>query len=234
MMDEQERLQRLAVAAADLVQPGMIVGLGTGSTASAVVEELGRRMTAGLTMTGVVTSDRTEELARSLGIPLTGLDEVAALDLGLDGADEIDPQLNAVKGRGGALLMEKLVALSCVQFVLVASSEKSVAQLGVRLPLPIEVVRFGWKHTASRLESLGLAPRLRQTSGADASPYITDQGNYILDCGPSPILNPEDLAAKIKATPGVVEHGLFVGIASAALQVDPEGNVLYRKRDSIE
>lgn len=233
-MDEQDRLKRLAVAAADLVQPGMIVGLGTGSTASAVVEELGRRVATGLTMTGVVTSDRTEELARSLGIPLTDLDDVAALDLGLDGADEIDPELNAVKGRGGALLMEKLVALSCAQFVLVASSEKSVAQLGVRLPLPVEVVRFGWKHTANRLETLGLVPRLRETSGADAAPYITDQGNYILDCGPSPILNPEELAAKIKATPGVVDHGLFVGIASAALQVDPDGNVLYRTQDTIE
>jgi len=232
-MDEQERLHRLAVAAADLVQPGMIVGLGTGSTASAVVEELGRRVATGLNMTGVVTSDRTGELARSLGIPLAELDEVAALDLGLDGADEIDPQLNAVKGRGGALLMEKLVALSCAQFVLVASSEKSVAQLGVRLPLPVEVVRFGWKHTANRLESLGLKPRLRLISAVDASPYITDQGNYILDCGPSPISHPEDLAANIKSTPGVVEHGLFVGIASAALQVDPDGNVLYRTRDSI-
>lgn len=233
-MDEQERLHRLAVAAADLVQPGMIVGLGTGSTASAVVEELGRRVAAGLTITGVVTSDRTEELARFLGIPLADLDEVAALDLGLDGADEIDPKLNAVKGRGGALLMEKLVALSCAEFVLVASSEKSVPQLGVRLPLPVEVVRFGWKHTANRLESLGLTPKLRETSPADSSPYLTDMGNYILDCGPEHIANPEDLAARIKATPGVVEHGLFVGVASAALQVDPEGNLLYRSRDSFE
>ena len=116
-MEEQERLKRLAVAAADLVQPGMIVGLGTGSTASAVVEELGQRVANGLNFTGVVTSDRTGELARSLGIPLKELDDVAALDLGLDGADEIDPALNAVKGRGGALLMEKLVALACARFV---------------------------------------------------------------------------------------------------------------------
>lgn len=232
-MDEQERLRRLAVAAADLVQPGMIVGLGTGSTASAVVDELGRRVAAGLTMTGVATSDRTTEQARSLGILLSTLDEVVALDLGLDGADEIDPALNAVKGRGGALLMEKLVALSCAQFVLVASSEKSVGQLGVRLPLPIEVVRFGWTHTATRLESLGLAPRLRMTStGADA-PYLTDMGNYILDCGPAPITNPGELAAAIKATSGVVDHGLFVDIAAAALQVDPEGNLIYRTRDTI-
>lgn len=232
-MEEQERLRRLAVAAADLVQPGMILGLGTGSTASAVVAELGRRVADGLSVTGVATSKRTEEQARSLGIQITTLDDVAALDLGLDGADEIDPALNAVKGRGGALLMEKLVALSCAQFVLVASSEKSVQQLGVRIPLPVEVVRFGWKHTANRLESLGLAPRLRVTSAADAAPYITDQGNYILDCGLEPVTCPGELAAAIKAMPGVIEHGLFVGIAAAALQVDPDGALLYRTRDSI-
>ncbi len=232
-MKEQERIQRLAAAAAALVQPGMIVGLGTGSTASAVVDELGRRVAGGLTMTGVVTSDRTGEQARSLGIPLATLDDVALLDLGLDGADEIDPALNAVKGRGGALLMEKLVALACAQFVLVASSEKSVKQLGVRLPLPIEVVRFGWKHTANRLRSLGLTPTLRVTSATDATPYLTDMGNYILDCAPAPIANPGELAAAIKAIPGVVEHGLFIGIASAALQVDPDGELLYRTRDVI-
>ena len=232
-MDEQERLRRLAVAAADLVQPGMIVGLGTGTTASAVVDELGRRVASGLTLTGVATSGRTAEQARSLGIPLSTLDDVAALDLGLDGADEIDPALNAVKGRGGALLMEKLVALSCAQFVLVASSEKSVDQLGVRLPLPVEVVRFGWKHTANRLESLGLTPMLRMAAGTDDSPYITDQGNYILDCGLQPISDPAALAAAIKTTTGVVEHGLFVGTAAAALQVAPNGELIYRTRDTI-
>lgn len=232
-MEEQERLRRLAVAAADLVQPGMIVGLGTGSTASAVVDELGRRVADGLAISGVVTSSRTEEQARALGIPLASLDDVAALDLGLDGADEIDPDLHAVKGRGGALLMEKLVALSCAQFVLVASSEKSVQELGVRLPLPVEVVRFGWKHTANRLESLGLTPHLRQTSAPDATPYLTDMGNYILDCALAPIANPGELAAALKATPGVVEHGLFVGIASAALQVDPDGELIYRTRNAI-
>lgn len=232
-MEEQERLRRLASAAADLVQPGMIVGLGTGSTAAAVVDELGRRVAGGLGMTGVVTSDRTGEQARSLGIPLVTLDEVAALDLGLDGADEIDPELNAVKGRGGALLMEKLVALSCARFVLVASSEKSVAQLGVRMPLPVEVVRFGWKHTANRLESLGLTPQLRLTAAAGGSPYLTDMGNYLLDCALEPVTNPGELATVIKAMPGVVEHGLFVGIASAALQIDPVGELIYRTRDSI-
>ena len=226
-------MRRLAAAAAELVQPGMIVGLGTGSTASAVVAELGRRVAAGLTMTGVVTSDRTEEQARSLNIPLVTLDDVAALDLGLDGADEIDPALNAVKGRGGALLMEKLVALSCAQFVLVASSEKSVKQLGMRLPLPVEVVRFGWKHTANRLQSQGLMPKLRVTSATDDTPYLTDMGNYILDCAPEPIANPGELALAIKALPGVVEHGLFIGVASAALQVDHAGELLYRTRDTI-
>lgn len=232
-MEEQDRLRLLAVAAADLVQPGMLVGLGTGSTASAVVEELGQRVAQGLTFTGVTTSDRTEELARSLNIPLLTLDDVAALDLGLDGADEIDPELNAIKGRGGALLMEKLVALSCSQFVLVASSEKSVDRLGVRTPLPVEVVRFGWRHTADRLETLGLTPQLRVTSADESSPYLTDQGHYILDCELAPIDHPGNLAAAIKAIPGVVEHGLFVGITAAAMQVDSEGELLYRTRTSI-
>lgn len=229
-MDEQERLRRLAAAAADLVQPGMLVGLGTGSTAAAVVDELGRRAQDGLTFTGVTTSDRTEAQARSLGIPVLSLDEVTALDLGLDGADEIDPQLNAVKGRGGALLMEKLVALACARFVLVASSEKSVDVLGVRLPLPVEVVRFGWKHTAARLEELGLRPELRPASPGATEPYITDMGNYILDCGPDPIPDPVGLAAALKALPGVVEHGLFIAIASDALQIDPNGALMHRQR----
>ncbi|MFT4037040.1 MAG: ribose-5-phosphate isomerase RpiA [Thermomicrobiales bacterium] len=231
-MDEQDRLRRLAAAAADLVQPGMLVGLGTGSTAAAVVDELGRRVQNGLTFTGVTTSDRTEAQTLSLGIPVVSLDDVAALDLGLDGADEIDPQLNAVKGRGGALLMEKLVAIACTRFVLVASSEKSVDELGVRLPLPVEVVRFGWKHTAARLEALGLRPELRPASPGAPEPYITDMGNYILDCGPDPIPDPAALAGVLKALPGVVEHGLFVAIASDALQIDPDGALFHRQRET--
>src|SRR5215218_1748200 len=225
-----ERLQRLAVAAANLVTPGMLVGLGTGSTADAVTRELGRRVAGGLDLTAVPTSDRTEALARDLGIPLLTLDEAGRPDLGIDGADEIDPALDAIKGRGGALLREKLVALSCDDYILVATTEKSVDQLGERTPLPVEIVAFGWSQTAKRLASVGISPEPRTLDGEPARPWVTDNGGVILDCATGPIADPSQLAAAVKAVSGVVEHGLFLGIARAALQVDPDGHVVRRER----
>lgn len=231
-MDDAERLYRLALAAADLVKPGMLVGLGTGSTADAVIHELGRRLATGLTFTGVATSSRTESLARELGIPLTTLDRVERLDLGLDGADEIDPALNAIKGRGGALLLEKLVALACGEFVLVASTEKDVDRLGVRIALPVEIVKWGWPQTAARLAKLGIVPKLRSTLDDPDIPWVTDNGGFILDCETGPLDDSARLANEIKAITGVVEHGLFLGIAAAALQVDPDGIIIRRTRTS--
>jgi ribose 5-phosphate isomerase A len=229
-VDLADRLHRLAVAAADLVQPGMLVGLGSGSTANAVIRELGRRHAEGLDFTGVPTSCRTEALASDLGIPLTTLNDVARLDLGIDGADEIDPALDAVKGKGGALLQEKLVALACDDFVLVATTEKNVERLGERTALPVEIVPFGWPHTASRLEELGLSPALRYVPGTPDQFWVTDNGGYLLDCATGPLAEPALIAAATKATPGVVEHGLFLNIAHSALQVDANGNVLKRYR----
>jgi ribose 5-phosphate isomerase A len=225
-----ERLQRLAVAAADLVAPGMMVGLGTGSTADAVTRELGRRVAGGLIFTAVPTSERTEALARDLGIPLASLDDTDRLDLGIDGADEIDPALDAIKGRGGALLREKLVALSCDDYVLVATTEKSVDRLGARTPLPIEIVAFGCSQTAKRLASIGISPEPRRLDGDLTRPWVTDTGGVIVDCATGPIADPSQLAAAVKAVPGVVEHGLFLGIARGALQVDPDGQVVRRDR----
>jgi ribose 5-phosphate isomerase A len=229
-VDLAERLQRLAIGAADLVAPGMLVGLGTGSTADAVTRELGRRVGAGLVFTAVPTSDRTEALARGLGIPLATLDDTGQLDLGIDGADEIDPALDAIKGRGGALLREKLVALACDDYVLVATTEKSVDQLGARTPLPIEVVAFGWAQTAERLASIGIAPEPRTVDDEPSRLWVTDNGGIILDCATGPIADPYQLAAAVKAISGVVEHGLFLGIARATLQVDLEGRVVRRDR----
>src|SRR5215212_7579981 len=229
-----ERLQRLAVAAADLVVPGMMVGLGTGSTADAVTREMGRRVAGGLIFTAVATSDRTEALARDLGIPLSTLDETDRLDLGIDGADEIDPALDAIKGRGGALLREKLVALACDDYVLVATTEKSVERLGTRTTLPIEIVAFGWSQTATRLASVGVAGEPRTVDDRRARPWVTDNGGIILDCATGPIDDPRELAAAIKAVSGVVEHGLFLGIARSALQVDPAGQVVRRERAGLE
>jgi ribose 5-phosphate isomerase A len=229
-----ERLQRLANAAADLVTPGMLVGLGTGSTADAVTRELGRRVAAGLIFTAVPTSNRTEALARDLGIPLSTLDEIDRLDLGIDGADEIDPALDAIKGRGGALLREKLVALSCDDYVLVATTEKNVDRLGTRTPLPVEIVAFGWPQTTKRLASLGITPEPRTVDDESARPWVTDSGGMIVDCATGPIADPSKLAAAIKAVSGVVEHGLFLGIARAALQVDLEGQLVRRERAGPE
>lgn len=229
-MELAERLARLAVAAADLVAPGMTVGLGTGSTADAVLRELGRRVEEGLEFTGVATSSRTETLARELGIPLSSLDAVERLDLGYDGADEIAPNLDAIKGRGGALLYEKLVALACEEYVLVATTEKRVALLGERTALPVEIVPFGWKQTASRLATLGIRPALRRVPAHPERPFHTDNGGWILDCETGPMADPEYLAAPVKAVPGVVEHGMFIGTATRALLVDDRGKTLRLDR----
>jgi ribose 5-phosphate isomerase A len=229
-VDPAQRLQRLAVVTADLVLPGMLVGLGTGSTADAVIRELGHRVAGGLRFTGVPTSNHTASLARELGIPLTTLDGVDRLDLGIDGADEIDPQLDAIKGRGGALLREKLVALACDDYVLVASTEKSVDQLGTLTPLPVEIVACGWVHTAHRLEELRLSPQRRKAANDPSQPWVTDSGGMILDCATGPIDDPLRLSTAVKAVSGVVEHGLFLGVARAAFQVDPDGQVVRRER----
>ena len=229
-MDDKERLLHLATAAAAEVQPGTIVGLGSGSTAEAVVEALGKRIAAeGSFFSGVATSHRTSDLARSLGIALRTLDEIDQIDLGIDGADEIAPNIDVVKGRGGALLYEKLVALTCNRYLIVASSEKEVAQLGTRLPLPVEIIPLGWRQTYSRLEGLGLRPRMRKAANG-IDPYVTDGGHWILDCDPAPIADPPVLANALKGLVGVVEHGLFIGIADRAMVVDPDGTVRVRSR----
>lgn len=229
-MELADRLRALAIVAADRVEPGMIVGLGTGSTADAVIRELGRRRGEGLVFTGVATSSRTEALARELGIPLTTLEEVDAIDLGIDGADEIDPNLDAIKGRGGALLREKLVALACADYVLVATTEKSVDRLGANTPLPVEIVAFAWMQTAGRLRDVGFSPTLRPSSGDPSLPATTDGGGFILDCATGAMADPGAIAARVKAIPGVIEHGLFHGIARSVLQVDPDGAVVRRVR----
>ncbi len=233
-MDDAARLAALARRAADEVEPGMTLGLGSGSTAEAVVRELGARVAAGLAVSGVPSSERTATLARQLGIPLQALGDVARLDLGIDGADEIDPRLDLVKGRGGAFLWEKLVALACDRYVIVAAAEKLVERLGSRAPLPVEVIPFGRRQTAARLEALGLRPSLRvrpdasrdaNAPGGEPVPFVTDSGNHVLDCAVGPITDVPALATAIKAVPGVVEHGLFVGFAQRVLVVDADGTV---------
>jgi ribose 5-phosphate isomerase A len=223
-MDDQQRLSRLAHYVASTIPTRATLGLGSGSTAEAVVHALSERVRAGLDISGVATSKRTAELARSVGVRLIDFDEIDTLDLGIDGSDEISPQLDLVKGRGGALLFEKLVALACRRFVIVASSEKLVEELGTRLPLPVEVIPFGWQKTAERLRKLGLAPSLR--INGDSKAFVSDGGHYILDCAKAPISNPKDLDGALKATAGVVDHGLFIGLADQAIIIDGEGQLI--------
>jgi ribose 5-phosphate isomerase A len=217
-----ERLARLAAHAAAEVEPGMALGLGSGSTAEAFVRALGERVRQGLRISGVATSSRTATLASDLGITLRELDEIDHLDAGYDGADEIDPALNLVKGRGGALLYEKLVALQCNRFVVISGAEKLVEQLGTRLPLPVEVVPLGRLHTEARVAALGCRPVLRMDGDV---PFLTDGGHHILDCDTGPLEDPAAFAAALKAITGVVDHGLFLGMAERALVVDEDGAV---------
>jgi ribose 5-phosphate isomerase A len=229
-MDSAERLRRVGERAAAEIVDGMIVGLGTASTAEAMVRAVGVRVADGLKMTGVATSVRTAELARSLDIPLVALDDVDRIDLCIDGADEIDPNVDVVKGRGGALLYEKLVARQADRYIIIASHEKLVASLGMRLPLPVEVVPVGWKYTGESIAKLGVTPRLRESS--PGTPYVTDGGHYILDC-PAPaggFVDPAGLAKALKEIVGVVEHGFFIGMADLALTVDEDGIVTETSR----
>lgn len=199
--------------AAGLVTGGTIVGLGTGTTAEIVVRELAQRQADGLRFTGVPTSRVTEAQARGLGIPLLDFNDVDQIDLTIDGADEIDLATFAlIKGRGGALLREKLVAAVTAREVIVADTSKVVARLGERCPVPVEVVPFGWRHARRRLEQLGATVTPRQAAGQQDL-YTTDSGNLILDCAFGPIADPPALAARLKALPGVVEHGLFIDLA---------------------
>jgi ribose 5-phosphate isomerase A len=225
-MDDAERLAALAERAAAEVPDRATIGLGSGSTAEAVVRALGRRVAAGLRVTGVPTSERTARLAQEVGVPLRSLDEVGDghLPFGFDGADEIDPHLNLVKGRGGALLHEKLVALACEDWLIVAAAEKLVDLLGTRMPLPVEVIPLGWRQTSTRVASLGLSPTLRTKPESD-EPFLTDGDHYILDCQTGPIADPAGLAGALKGMTGVVDHGLFVGMAMRAIVVERDGTM---------
>lgn len=220
-MNDETRLMALAEAAAALVEDGMVVGLGSGSTAEAFVRALGERVQAGLNVQGIPSSRRTEHVARGVGIPLTTLSDSQVVDLGVDGADEIAPNLSLTKGRGGALLFEKLIAEACNRWIIVASFEKLVDQLGTRIALPVEIMPFGWETTRARVESLGFAAPLRVAS--DGVPIVTDGMHFILDCATGPIADPKALGDTLKCITGVVDHGLFIDLAAAALICDPDG-----------
>jgi len=220
-MSAEEQKRVAAEAAVALVEPGMVVGLGTGSTAAYAIDALIRRVAAGLDIVAIPTSERSAAQAKAGGIRLTDYAEYAEVDLTIDGADEISPGLDLVKGLGGALLREKIVAASSRRLVIVADDSKLVPRLGSKAPVPVEVVAFGWQSTASRLTQLGARPMLREA--ADGTPFRTDGGNLILDCAFHPIAEPATLELAISRVVGVVESGLFIGMANLALVAGAAG-----------
>jgi ribose 5-phosphate isomerase A len=224
-MDPVERLKRDAAARAlEKVQSGLVLGLGTGSTMAHFLELLGAALAEGSLsgISGVPTSERTARLSRELRIPLTTLADAPRLDLAVDGADEVDPGLEAIKGLGGALLREKMVAQAADRLCLIVDEGKLVGRLGEKSPVPIEVVRFGWEAHLPALEDSGSEPVLRVN--ADGEPYVTDNGNYIIDAHfPQGIPDPEALEALLRTRAGVVESGLFLGMATSVVVASPEG-----------
>ena len=220
---EQSALKRAAAeAAVELVQDGMVVGLGTGSTAAFAVEALARRHRQGLRILGIPTSDRTAAQARAAGLPLTSFAEHRQIDLTIDGADEVERgTLNLIKGLGGALLHEKIVAAASRRLVIIVDGTKLVDQLGTRTPVPVEVVAFGLEATQAALQSLGASTSLRRSPAGEG--FVTDSGNRILDCGFGAIANPAQLEERIRGVVGVVESGLFIGLAYAVFVAGATG-----------
>ncbi|MBL4579897.1 MAG: ribose-5-phosphate isomerase RpiA [SAR324 cluster bacterium] len=218
--------QRSAEAACEYVKDGMIVGLGTGSTAEFAVKKIGELVRNGLSIRGIPTSDTTKILAESEGIPLIDFSETMFIDLTIDGADEIDANLNMIKGGGAALLREKIVASASREEIIIVSVSKLVQQLGA-FPLPVEVIPFGWQVVFNQLESLQGNPELRLKQG---QPSVTDQGNFIVDCHFRKIENPEQLEQHLNMIPGVVENGLFINLCTRMIMADGE-NIIIKNRN---
>jgi ribose 5-phosphate isomerase A len=220
---DRDALKRAAaLRALDEVRDGMVLGLGTGSTAAFVVEGLAARVKEGLRIVGIPTSSRTAAQARRLGVPIATFAEYQSLDLTIDGADEVAlGSLDLIKGLGGALLREKIVAAASRRLVIVVDQEKLVDRLGEHTPVPVEVTQFGWQVTAAALAALGSVPERRYAAGEQ--PYVTDGGNFILDCRFGPIADPTALEARIAMIVGAVESGLFVGRATLVVVASAEG-----------
>jgi ribose 5-phosphate isomerase A len=222
--DELSPAREAASAAAlELIEPGMALGLGSGRAVWRVVERIGERWPDGPPLRAVVASELTHARARDAGIEVVELDGSFELDLAIDGADEIDPQLRLIKGGGGALLREKIVIAAARRFVVVAETGKQVDRLGESFPLPVEAARFAWRDTRRRL--LRLLPDADLRMAGDA-PFATDEGHHILDCAVPPDTDADALADELRRVPGVLEHGLFIGMAEQALLGTPDGGLV--------
>ncbi|MDO8434262.1 MAG: ribose-5-phosphate isomerase RpiA [Candidatus Binatus sp.] len=224
MADEEDSLDRLGQYALRYVKPGHTIGLGTGRAASAFIRALGA---SNIKVRGVPTSGLAEDLGRSVGIPIVTLAEAEKIDIDFDGADEVDSRLNLIKGYGGALVREKIVAASSRRFIVLVGAEKLVPKLGHRGSLPVEVVPFGLALVTKKIKALGMKPRLREKDGNE---FVTDNGNLILDCGLKPLANPARLERELHAIPGVVGTGLFLGMADTVLIAEKSGKIAVRKR----
>ena len=244
MTDDFKR--QAAERAVEFVQPGIVVGLGVGSTASLALRRIAELLQEGQLrdILGVPCSVDTEGEARRLGIPLTTLEEHPVVDLTIDGADEVDPELNLIKGGGGALLREKIVAQASLREIIVVTEDKLSPTLGTRWPVPVEVLPFGWRSQALYLESLGARVVVRTTPPAhlprpgrgllkgEGGNFLTDQGNLILDCHFGPIARPDALAAQLEARAGVMGHGLFLDLATDVIVAGPDG-VRHLQRERV-
>ncbi len=214
MNPQDELKKKAAVRAVDFIEPGMVVGLGTGSTATFAIERIGEKIQSGglQGIVGIPTSKRTATMARNLNIPLTELEAHPSIDLTIDGADEVDPDLNLIKGGGGALLIEKIIAQASRRNIIIVDESKLSPQLGTKWALPIEVVPFAHRAEQIFLESIGGAASLRVN--ANATPFLTNQNNYILDTNFGPIPDPGGLVARLNERAGIIEHGLFLELAT--------------------
>ena len=232
MTDDAESLKQSAAREAlTLVEDGMIVGLGSGTTSELFLQALAERVAGGLRVTGVPTSKRVADYAASHGIHVADLQDVSRVDLAIDGADEIQIRgLDLIKGAGGALLREKLVAAAADRLCIIADRSKLVSRLGERWAVPVVVVPFGWRQTADRIRGLGGEPSLRHVDG---SPLVTDDGLHILDCRFGPIADPSRLAAALERTLGVVEHGLFIGMTHQAIVAGEDGIEILKAEGAI-
>ncbi|MBT2663589.1 ribose-5-phosphate isomerase RpiA [Bacillus sp. ISL-45] len=219
-MNEKQMVGEKAV---EYIKDGMVVGLGTGSTAYYTIKKLGELVRNGLKIKGIPTSEQTAALAVEHGIQLVDFKDVEGIDVAIDGADEFDADLNLIKGGGGALLREKIIANAASAFIVIADSSKGANKLGT-FPLPVEIVKFGAEMTSKKIAEIGCKPKLRLKGN---QPIITDNGNYILDCDFKQIESPEELERKLNMIPGVVENGLFVNLAKKLITI--ENNELVEK-----
>jgi len=228
---EKEELKKLAgEKAVEHIEDGMTIGLGTGSTVEYTLRKLGELVKEGLKIKGIPTSIHTQRIAKEEKIPLTSLEENPVIDVTIDGADEVDSDLNLIKGGGGALVREKIIAFNSKKVIIVIDDSKIVKALGIDFPLPVEVVKFGWTSTKKTLEELGCNIELREIM--ENEPFITDNGNYILDCEFDRINEPEQLEIDINNIPGVVDNGLFIGLVDEVIVGGKQG-ILTLDKESV-